>query len=165
MWFVKIKWGFGKNLSRCNEWKNTKRNGWNYQRKTRFYHAGTNEPTNNINLLISAKKLVKKIRDTLPATKIAFSSIVLHKDRRNINESRTDFNAKLCNFCKQKNIGFIDTGNINESHLGMKKVNLNRKGNFDLAKNLLNYLENYWREVSESDLFLNECIPDSSEIE
>ena len=33
------------------------------------------------------KKIVKKIRDTLPATKVAFSSIVLRKDRQNINES------------------------------------------------------------------------------
>ena len=89
------------------------------------------------------KNLVKKIRDTLPATKIAFSRIALRRDRRNINESRTDFNAKLRNFCKQKNIGFIDNGIINESHLGMKKLHLNRKGNSALAKNLPNYLENY----------------------
>ena len=39
------------------------------------------------------------------------------------------------------------------------------KGNFALAKNLLKYLENYWREVSESDLFLNGCISDSPETE
>ena len=106
-------------------------------------HAGSNDLTNNINLLNSAKKLVKKIRDTLSATKIAFSSIVLGKGRRNINESRADFNTKLRNFCKQKNIGFIDNGNINESHLAMKKLHLNRTGNSALAKNLLNYLENY----------------------
>ena len=36
---------------------------------------------------------------------------------------------------------FIDNGNIKESHLGMKKLHLNRKGNSFLAKNLLNYLE------------------------
>ena len=33
--------------------------------------------------------------DTLPARKIAFSSIVLCKDWQNINELRIDFNAKL----------------------------------------------------------------------
>ena len=89
------------------------------------------------------KSIVKKIRDTLPAIKIGFSNIILRKDRRNINQLRTDFNAKLSNFCKQKNIDFIDNGNINESHLGMKKLHLNRKGYFALAENLLNYLENY----------------------
>ena len=96
-----------------------------------------------MNLLNSAKTLVKKIRDTLPATKIAFSSMVLRKDRRNISESRTDFSVKLLNFCKQKNIGFIDNENINESHLRIKKLHLNRKGNSTLAKTLLNYIENY----------------------
>ena len=82
-------------------------------------------------------------KDTLPATKIAFSSIVLRKDRRNINESRTHFNAKLCNFCKQNKIGFIDNGKIKEIHLGMKKLHMNRKGNSFLASSLLNYVENY----------------------
>ena len=108
-------------------------------------HARTNDRTNNINLLNSAKKKkkIKKIRDTLPAIKIGFSSLILRKDRRNINELRTDFNAKLSNFCKQKNINFIDNGNINESHLEMKKLHLNRKGYFALVENLLNYLENY----------------------
>ena len=69
-------------------------------------HAGTNDLTNNINSLNSVKKL-----DALPAIKIAFSSIVLRRDRRNINESRADFDANLRNFCKQKNIGFIDNEN------------------------------------------------------
>ena len=98
---------------------------------------------------------VKKIRNTLPATKIAFSSIVLHKERQNINESRTDFNAKLCNFCKQNNVGFIDNGNNKENRLGILKLHRNRKGNSILAKNALNSLENYWTDV-ESDLFLRE---------
>ena len=83
------------------------------------------------------------MRDTLPATKITFSSITRPEDTRNRNESRTDFNAKLCNFCKQKNIDLIDNGNINESHLGKKILQLNRKRNSISAENLLNYLENY----------------------
>ena len=89
------------------------------------------------------QKIVKKIKHTLPATKIAFSSIFLRKDRRNINKSRTHFNAKLRNFRMQNDIGFIDNGNIKESHLGMKELHLNRTGNSFLAKNLLNYVENY----------------------
>ena len=52
-------------------------------------------------------------------------------------------NVKLRNFCRQKNIDFIDNENINESNLEIKELHLNRKGNSTLAKNLLNYLENY----------------------
>ena len=58
---------------------------------------------------------------------------------------------------------FIDNGNIKEGRLGMKKIHLNRKGNSFLAKNLLNYVENYWWEISENALFLKEWISDSSE--
>ena len=67
----------------------------------------------------------------------------MRKERRNINELRTHFHAKFRNFCKQNDIGFIDKGNIKESHLGMKKLHLNKKGNSFLAKNLPNYVENY----------------------
>ena len=51
------------------------------------------------------------------------------------------------------------------SQQGMKTLHLNRKGNSFFAKSLLNHIENYWREVSESALFLKECIFDSSETE
>ena len=67
----------------------------------------------------------------------------MRKDRRDINESRTHFNAKFINFCKENNISFIDNGNINERYLGMEKILLNRKGNSLLAKNLTIYVENY----------------------
>ena len=67
--------------------KNTSRNGWNYQRKTKFYyHWRRNQYLiNNNNWLNNAEKVVKKVRGTLPATKLALSSIFLRKDRRNIN--------------------------------------------------------------------------------
>ena len=73
-------------------------------------------------------------KDTLPATKIAYSSIALRKDRRNISESRTYFNAKLCNFCKQNNIGKSPKNEETTSEQGRKPF---------LAKSLLNYVENY----------------------
>lgn len=53
-----------------------------------LYSITIYEGTNDLNLKI-------KIIDTLPARKIAFSSIVLRKDWQNINELRIDFNAKL----------------------------------------------------------------------
>ena len=57
-----------------------------------------NDLTNNISSLIWSyqqyqfikycQKIVKKVRDTSPATNIAFSSIFLRKETRNINDSR-----------------------------------------------------------------------------
>ena len=54
---IKIKYGFDKTFSWCKEWKNTRSNGWNYQRKTRtYYYSRRNQYlTKNINWLNSAK--------------------------------------------------------------------------------------------------------------
>ena len=37
--------------------------------------------------------------------------------------------ARIKNFCKQKEIGLIDNCNLEEHHLGTKKLHLNNKGN------------------------------------
>ena len=63
-------------------------------------------------------------------------------------------------FASKRKIGLIRS--INESHFWIKKLHLNRKGNSTSAKNLINYLETYWWEVSESNMFLKECISSSS---
>ena len=45
-------------------------------------HVGTNDLTNNVNLLNSAKKMVKKVKNSSPNTKLVFSSAILHKDKK-----------------------------------------------------------------------------------
>ena len=108
---------------------------------TLIVHAGTNDLTKNINTLRSVKKLCEKAKRIPPDTKIVFSNVIYQKDRRNTNKQRIDTNARLKNFCNQKNIPLIDNGNIKEEHLGVKKLHLNRRGNFLFAKNLLGFTE------------------------
>ena len=106
-------------------------------------HAGTNDLTNNINTLRSVKKnICEKTKKISPNTKIVFSSIIFRKDRRDIEKQRGDVNTRLKNFCKQKNVSFIDNSNLKEEHLGFKKLHLNRIGNSIFAKNFSSYLEN-----------------------
>ena len=45
-----------------------------------------------------------------------------------------DVNARMKNFCKQKDIGWIDNCNLEKHHLGTKKLHLNKKGNSAFAK-------------------------------
>ena len=45
-------------------------------------HAGTNDITNGINSLNSVKKVVRKVKQTSPNTKIAFSSLITRKTKR-----------------------------------------------------------------------------------
>ena len=108
---------------------------------TLIVHARTNDLTKNINTLRSVKKLCEKAKRIPPDTKIVFSNVIYQKDRRNTDKQRIDTNARLKNFCNQKNIPLIDNGNIKEEHLGVKKLQLNRRGNSLFAKNILGFIE------------------------
>ena len=58
-------------------------------------HDGTNDITNNLNLLTNVKKILNKVSKELPSTSIAFSSIINRKDKTNIQKTLTDTNARL----------------------------------------------------------------------
>ena len=103
-------------------------------------HVGTNDLTNKVDLLISVKKMVKKVKNSSPNTKLVFSSVILRKDKKDISKKVGETNQRLKNYCKQKNIDFVDNSNIIEEHLGSKKLHLNKRGNSILAKNILKFL-------------------------
>ena len=81
------------------------------------------------------KKIIKKVKQISPNTKVVFSSLIIRKDKKVV-----EVNSRLKNLCAQKNIDFIDNANIKEDHLGNKKLYLNKGGNTVLANNLLKYL-------------------------
>ena len=85
-------------------------------------HVGTNDLTNNINLLTNVKKIFNKVSKESPSTSIAFSSIINRKDKANIQKTLADTNAHLKNFCMQKWISFIDNSGIKEFHVGKRKL-------------------------------------------
>ena len=45
-------------------------------------HVGTNDITKGINSLNSVKKIVKKVKQTSPDTKVVFSSLITRKDKK-----------------------------------------------------------------------------------
>ena len=47
-------------------------------------HVGTNDLTNNVNLLTNVKKIFNKVFKELPSTSIVFSFIINRKDKTNI---------------------------------------------------------------------------------
>ena len=88
--------------------------------------------------------------------KIAFSGLITRKDKKNLDKNVTETNKRLKNYCRQKDIGYIDNSNITEDSLGIKKLHLNRKGNSFFAKNLLKYLNNVWLS---SDTIGHDSVP------
>ena len=97
-------------------------------------HVGTNGIINRVNLLNSVKKLVKQVLDISPRTTVAFSSIIVRKDKKHIEKPLADTNNLLKNYCRQKGISFIENSNIKESHLGKKKLHLSKRGKSFLPK-------------------------------
>ena len=76
-----------------------------------------------------------------PDAVLTISNIIVRKDKKNLEKLRTDTNARLTNYCAQKKLSLINHDNIKESHLSIKKLHLNRKGNILFAKNLPSFIE------------------------
>ena len=103
-------------------------------------HAGTNGITDGINSLSCTKKIIKKVKQILPNTKVAFSSLITRKNKKDLDKKVVEVKNRLKYFCVQTNIDFIDNTNIKEDHLGNKRLHLNKGGNTVSANNLLKYL-------------------------
>ena len=85
-----------------------------YQPESVIIHAGTNDLTNGINMLNNAKEIVKELTTKLPKVKIAFSGLITRKDKKNLDKNVTESNKRLRNYCRQKDIDYIDNSNITE---------------------------------------------------
>ena len=103
-------------------------------------HAGTNDLKKGKNVLNNVKKIGKEVKRISRNTKIAFSSIKIRKDKKDIDKNVVETNARLKNYCSQKKLDYIENTNIKEEHLGVKKLHLNKRGNSLLATNFLRYL-------------------------
>ena len=88
-----------------------------YQPGSVIIHAGTNDLTNGINMLNNAKKNIKELTTKLPKVKIAFSGLITRKDKKNLDKNVAETNKRLKNYCRQKDIGYIDNSNITEDLL------------------------------------------------
>ena len=86
-----------------------------------------------------SKKIPKKVNKCSPEIKVVFSGIIVQKDKKKIHKDIIDTNARLKNFYSQKDIDYVDNTNINEDHLGVKKLHLNKKGNSMFARNFIRY--------------------------
>lgn len=103
-------------------------------------HAGTNDITNNVNLLKNVKLIVKLTKDESPLTKIVFSGVVRRYDIERGDQLVTEVNSRLKNYCSQNNLDFIEHENIGEDDLGKRKLHPNKKGLKKMVKSFLDYL-------------------------
>ena len=99
-------------------------------------HVGTNDIANYVNLLNNVKKTFRKVSKDSPSTQLAFSLIIVIKDKKNLEKRSIETNDRLKKFCSQKGLGYIENNGIKEVHLRKMRLHLNKKGNKALPKNL-----------------------------
>ena len=82
------------------------------------------------------KKIFRKVSKDSPSTQLAFSLIIVIKDKKNLEKRTIETNARLKKFCSQKGSGYIENNGIKEVHLRKMRLRLNKTGNKALPKNL-----------------------------
>ena len=80
-------------------------------------HVGTNDLTNDVNLLNNVKKIVSRIKKKSPNTAISFSNIIIRKDRKNLGKSSLIQTEGLKTIVSEKNIGLTANENLKETTL------------------------------------------------
>ena len=80
-------------------------------------HVGTNDLTNEINLLKN-KKIVTKAKQKELNTVLSFSNIIICKDKKNLEKLHANTNSKLL---LKKNVRLINHDNITKS-IGYQEV-------------------------------------------
>ena len=70
-------------------------------------HVGTNDIENNINLLNNVKKTFRKVSIGSPSTQLAFSSLIVRKDKKNLEKSIIKTNAPSKSYCSQKGLEYM----------------------------------------------------------
>ena len=82
-------------------------------------HTGANDLTNDVELFHNVKQILRKLLRMLFLRGL-FSSIILGQIKKHSEKPLADKNARLKNFCTQKELDFIDDKNLEEAHLGKK---------------------------------------------
>ena len=67
-------------------------------------HTGTNDLTTKTNPLNNLRKILKKCNELSPKTKLAFSNVIVRKDKANLESGHKDINSRMKSFCQQKGI-------------------------------------------------------------
>ena len=104
-------------------------------------HCGTNDLTNSVDTEEYVKKTLDTLREECPEATVAYSMPTIRKDRPGLEKKVKDLVKKMKAFCTKEGIDRIDNENIDTEGLGIGKLHLNRKGNSQLARNFINYID------------------------
>ena len=104
-------------------------------------HSGTNDVTNDVDTCKHMENCIRFIKQKLPDTKIALSSISIRKDRKHLDGKIKLLNNGIKKVATDEKVGYICNDNIDIRGLSKGKLHLNKSGLNTLTKNFLTYME------------------------
>ncbi len=107
-------------------------------------HIGTNDVKDNSKsaevVAAGILNLGTQVKESLPRTKVSFSSITVRKDRHSIQNKIENVNAILQHICIENNWTYIDNSNIDYTSLNRRGLHLTKNGSSITSKNYSNHL-------------------------
>ena len=85
-------------------------------------HIGSNDLTKGGDTIVNIQGIINKITKSASHTKVVLSSLLIRRDKNNIEKHVNELNAKLKTLADDNLIDYIDNANIDESCLGQKKT-------------------------------------------
>ena len=104
-------------------------------------HCGTNDLTNSVDTEEYAKKTLDALKEECPEATVAYSMPTMRLDKPGLDKKVRDLMQKMKIFCTKEGIDHLGNENIDTDGLGSGRLHLNRKGNSQLARNVINYIE------------------------
>ena len=101
-------------------------------------HIGSNDISKDIDTISNVQNIVSRIKRTSSHTKIVLSSLLVRKDKKNIEEKVRAINVELKKICAENLVEYLSHKNIDDSCLGKGRLHPNKKDKSYLAKNVIN---------------------------
>ena len=108
-------------------------------------HAGTNDiGKDEIDTIANMREIIQEAAKECPDTELVLSLTTTRNDQNGLAREVEKLNAKVKYLAKELKIRTIDHDeNIDESCLSYEKLHLNKKGNSVLARNFLNFINEF----------------------
>ena len=105
-------------------------------------HIGTNDLKSEITASKLSKNIINLAKSCSDAgSVVAISSLITRGD--NLKGKLEAVNEILKKSCSDRNIGFIEHGNILENDLNGSKIHLNKKGSDKLDNNIIDFINKF----------------------
>ena len=111
-------------------------------------HAGTNDITKREDTIKNIEEMVSEAKRMSPSTNIVVSELVVRHDSPQKKQKSEELNTKIKDLAKMLQIPVICHANINSRCLGKGQLHLNQRGNGFFARNLLDFIDNFF--ITES---------------